>query len=264
MFSMKTLIASEDRRAGSTMAIPDASVGPTSDVSPGLWAIVPVKPFDGAKARLAAVLSASGRRRLAKAMLQDVLDALVATTELAGILVVTHDEAAARLAQNLGAEVIDDVSGCGTNAAVAQGLQFLDSRGRRGALVVPGDVPLMTTDDLREILAYARACPVVLVPAMRDGGTNLLLTQPPGLLPPCFGRDSFARHVAAARALGIEPCILHPEGIGLDIDNPDDVAALIAHPSSTRTHDVLRQLRIDASAVHGRGEGPSAIAGAGV
>jgi 2-phospho-L-lactate/phosphoenolpyruvate guanylyltransferase len=258
--SGKTLVELDSCTLGSVMTNPSrAGARRSSNLRSGLWAVVPVKRFGSAKERLAAALSSKERARLAEAMLRDVLNALVATTELAGILVVTSDESAARLARELGAEVIDDISESGTNAAVARGLRVLTSRGQRGAIVVPGDIPLTTADELHEILSQARFCPIVLIAAARDGGTNLMLTQPPDLLKPCFGPDSFAKHVAAARAMGIEPCILQLDGIGLDIDSSDDLATLIAHRSSTCAGEFLEQLQIASEVVRARDEISSAV-----
>ena len=64
----------------------------------GIWAVVPVKEFEGAKQRLSSALSPEERRALATTMLEDVLDAVSAVRELAGVLVVTLDPAATSLA----------------------------------------------------------------------------------------------------------------------------------------------------------------------
>ena len=60
-----------------------------------ICAFVAFKGFAHAKQRLARDFSARFRERLAQAMLQDVLTALQAVTELAGIAIITSDEAAA-------------------------------------------------------------------------------------------------------------------------------------------------------------------------
>ena len=64
-----------------------------------VWAVVPVKELAGAKQRLSSCLSAEERRTLATTMLEDVLEAVSAVRELAGVLVVTVDPAATSLAQ---------------------------------------------------------------------------------------------------------------------------------------------------------------------
>jgi 2-phospho-L-lactate guanylyltransferase len=203
------------------------------DLGADLWAVVPVKDFSGSKERLASALSPQERTKLAESMFRNVLHVLASTKELAGILVVTNDPFAAEIAQGAGAEVIADKSSSGTNAAVVQGLRVLAARDRGGAVVIPADIPLMTREELDKILNLARTERVIVVPAAADGGTNLLLVQPPDLLVTCFGWDSFARHVEASRAAGCEPCVLHIEGIALDIDTPDDLAALNAIRSRT-------------------------------
>jgi 2-phospho-L-lactate/phosphoenolpyruvate guanylyltransferase len=57
-----------------------------------------------------------------------------------------------------------------------------------------------------------------------------------------FGDDSFLPHLAAARALGIEPTIVKLPGIGLDIDQPRDLQAFRrATPHmATRTAAMLK------------------------
>ena len=67
----------------------------------GVWAVVPVKEIEGAKQRLSSCLSPEERRALASVMLEDVLDAVSAVRELAGLLVVTVDPVAAIARQPL-------------------------------------------------------------------------------------------------------------------------------------------------------------------
>ena len=76
-------------------------------------AAVPVKETTDAKQRLAGVLPGVRRQQLALAMLEDVLAALVRVPELAGILVVTADRAAASLAARHGAHILAEVKGYG-------------------------------------------------------------------------------------------------------------------------------------------------------
>jgi 2-phospho-L-lactate guanylyltransferase len=47
------------------------------------------------------------------------------------------------------------------------------------------------------------------------------------VMPLRFGDDSFLPHLAAARTIGIEPTIVKLPGIGLDIDQPLDIRALL-------------------------------------
>src|SRR5260370_22074517 len=61
-------------------------------------AIVPVKDTNDAKRRLAGVLSATQRQELALAMFEDVLATFGRVRELAGMVLVTADPAAAAIA----------------------------------------------------------------------------------------------------------------------------------------------------------------------
>ena len=70
-------------------------------------AILPVKRFELAKTRLGEQLGPAQRRRLAQAMVSDVLDALVATGGLDAVIV-TNEPAVASLARDRGAAVLAD------------------------------------------------------------------------------------------------------------------------------------------------------------
>jgi 2-phospho-L-lactate guanylyltransferase len=93
------------------------------------------------------------------------------------------------------------------------------------------------------VLAKLERTSVVLTPAARDGGTNILGLSPPNVITPAFGPNSFARHCALARDL--TSAVIPLEGAGRDIDVPADlahipVAAMSA--SGARTIACLRRL----------------------
>ena len=73
-----------------------------------IWAVVPVKELDGAKQRLAPLLSPAQRRALIEVMVGEVLNAVAGAHGLAGIIVVTLDPTTAALASRLGARVVTD------------------------------------------------------------------------------------------------------------------------------------------------------------
>lgn len=210
---------------------------------PDIWALVPVKRLDRAKSRLADVLDPADRQQLARAMLSDVLGTLARVEGLAGILVVTSDVEVAALATEFEAAVLADPPETGFNEAVLHGMHWLDDRYHAGAVVVPGDIPFVTVAEFEAVLDATRRSPIVVVPATRDGGTNMLAVAPPLLMPPAFGTDSFARHVAAAHALGITPQILRLEGAGHDIDVAADLFIDAGSNAAPCTRALIRQLR---------------------
>jgi 2-phospho-L-lactate guanylyltransferase len=203
-----------------------------------IWAAVPVKEFAGAKQRLAPMLTAEQRQALASAMLEDVLAALI-QAPLAGIMVSTIDPLATELARRYGARVVTEGARDGHTGAVMAMARILGAGGH-DMLTVPGDIPRVTAAEITTVIEARRPPPsVTIVPAHDERGSNAVLCSPPLVMPLRFGDDSFAPHLAAARALGIEPTILKLPGIALDIDQPDDVRAFLRAEPPRQTHAFL-------------------------
>ncbi len=200
-----------------------------------VWAAVPVKEFAGAKQRLSPLLTPAQREALAAAMLEDVLAALAAAP-LAGIMVNTLDPVATELARRYGARVVTDDARSGHTGAVTAMARILATEGH-DMLTVPGDIPRVTAVEIATVIEARRSAPsLTIVPAHDERGSNAMLCSPPLLMPFRFGDDSFLPHLAAARALGVEPTILKLPGIGLDIDQPEDVHAFLQATPAMPTH----------------------------
>jgi 2-phospho-L-lactate/phosphoenolpyruvate guanylyltransferase len=210
--------------------------------SKDLWTVVPVKERDRAKERLAPLLPPELRRELALAMLEDVLAALAASAGLAGLLVVTLDPVASLVARRYGARIVEEGARDGHTGAVTAAARLLSAERRGGMLTLPGDIPLVTPHEISELIAAHRPAPsFTIVPSHDEGGSNAILMSPPDAVPLRFGVNSFFPHLRAAEAKGITPTVLRLPGIGLDIDNPEDLAALARHSSPTRMHAFLSQ-----------------------
>ena len=213
----------------------------------GVWAVVPVKRFDQAKQRLSGVLDSVGRASLAAAMLGDVLEQVSGTAGLASVLVVTSDIEATAIAGSFGAAVLTDPADSGVNDAVAYGVSKLGSLGASAAIIAPSDIPFVTSEELGIVLAALGQTAVVLAPATRDGGTNILGLSPPDVITPAFGPDSFARHRSLAHAH--QPVVIRLEGAGRDIDVPPDLAlgpVAASSGSGARTIACLQRLGLPA------------------
>jgi 2-phospho-L-lactate/phosphoenolpyruvate guanylyltransferase len=207
-----------------------------------IWAAVPVKEFAGAKQRLSPLLTPGQRQALAMAMLEDVLAAL-ADAAIAGIMLNTLDPVAGDLARRYGARIITQGARDGHTAAVAAMARILGEEGREAMLALPGDIPRVTSEEIATVIAAHQLSPsVTIVPAHDERGSNAVLCSPPMVMQLRFGDDSFLPHLAAARALGIEPTIVKLPGIGLDIDQPRDLQAFRrATPHmATRTAAMLK------------------------
>ncbi len=209
----------------------------------GVWAAVPVKEFAGAKQRLSPLLTSQQRQALAAAMLEDVLAAL-ADAPIAGIMVNTLDPLATEIARRYGARVITDNARDGHTGAVAAMARILAEEGN-DMLALPGDIPRVTATEIAAVIEARRAAPsLTIVPAHDGRGSNAVLCSPALVMPLQFGDDSFVPHLAAARALGIEPTVVGLPGIGLDIDQPRDIEVLrrVEPRMTTRTGRLLKML----------------------
>ncbi len=211
---------------------------PVADVH----AVVPVKNLRGAKQRLAGVLDQPARTALFRAMLEDVLEALAGAASLAGIVLVTRDAEAIAIAGRYGAECLVEPENRGHTAAVELAAAAIAARGAGTLLQVPGDIPRVTSEEIEAVIAahaHAAAPAVTIAPSRDHRGSNAVLCSPPDVFPFRFGDDSFHPHLAAARAIGVEPTVVERTGIGLDIDTPADLDAFLASPSDTRAYRLL-------------------------
>jgi 2-phospho-L-lactate guanylyltransferase len=210
-----------------------------------LWAVVPVKERVSAKERLAPMLRRETRQMLALAMLEDVLAALTATRGIAGLLVVTVDPEASRLAASYGGRVTELGARDGHTGAVVAAAKLLGTEGCAGMLTLPGDIPLVTPAEIESVLAAHLPAPsFTIVPSHDERGSNAIICSPPDAVPLRFGENSFYPHLEAAETYGIRPNVLHLPGIALDIDNPEDVVSFMRTESPTRAWALLSEERM--------------------
>ncbi len=190
-----------------------------------LWAIVPVKPLSLGKSRLAEVLTAEERADMNRRLLAHTLATLDAVSEIEHILVVSRDQAALALARQYGARTVQEMGAPQLNLALTRATVIAQTHTTRGVLIVPADLPLLTPEDIRAMLARATQPPVVVVaPDHRHRGTNALLVCPAGLITYEFGPDSFRKHCESARQAGARLEICELPSLALDMDLPEDLA----------------------------------------
>lgn len=203
--------------------------------------LVPVKNLSRAKQRLAEVLDQPARTELAQTMLFDVLQTAADWRDRPEVGLVTSDPFALELCQRFGFHSIADNENLGETAAIAKATAICESAGAQCTCVFPGDIPLITVSELEAIFAAAPDHGSVLVPAFDGRGTNAVLRRPAGLFPLRFGNDSFQPHLRAAQATGLPCRVLSLPGVGLDVDNPDDLVRLANAPGETKSQTLLRR-----------------------
>jgi 2-phospho-L-lactate guanylyltransferase len=156
------------------------------------------------------------------------------------VALVTGDVHAQTLAAEYGFGVIEDGRNESETAAIEMATSWCEERSYNTTVVVPGDIPLISSDELHRVLDAAPAEGAVFVPAYDGRGSNCILRRPASLIPLRFGNDSFLPHCDAMKKTGKELVILEMPGIALDIDNPHELEMLVERAGNTRAQNLLR------------------------
>ena len=203
--------------------------------------LVPVKDHALAKSRMGPFLTAQERSLVAKAMLEDLIRALLPLAF--PVAVATNSrQIAARIAK-LGWRLFWEEKQISESASVDAASGHLADEGARAVLRLPADLPLIQTGDVAELCLETPQAPCAVVTPSWDGtGTNALLRTPPALFPSHFGPGSFALHAEAASRVGACLRIVQNPRLALDLDDVTDIARFLSSPSECETYRTLMEL----------------------
>ena len=182
--------------------------------------IVPIKPFQHAKGRLAESLSPSSRARLARECAEYVL----AAADWLDIVVVTDASVGNDVpawALNRGVTCLTQTSP-GLNGAVRDGVSYAITHSYNTAVIAHSDVPLATS-----VRAFIEPDTICIVPDQAKDGTNLLSLPISHAAAREFqfhyGAGSFGAHEAESIACGFTPRVAIDARWALDLDEPHDL-----------------------------------------
>lgn len=183
------------------------------------WVIIPVKPPEQAKMRLAGALDPKARAALVAAMLRHVAQAAAAATLVDRVCLLGPSRHG--LPDSL--PLLADPGG-GLNPALQSALAQLSGEIVTRLIVLPADLPMLSTNDV-QLLASAPAGTVAIAPDRHGTGTNALSLPLPGAggFTFAFGTDSFAQHQTQSELLGFKIETIHSNGLARDIDVPGDL-----------------------------------------
>ena len=215
-----------------------------------------VVPFaaETPKTRLESVLTLSERLAFARAMLADILQAIVdagheptvvstAPLELAGLDLPDTVVTAASVTVDR-RPLTDAVNAWlpGSNAAATD-------ETTAGTAVVMADLALATPDALRRLLTSG--ADVAIAPG-RAGGTNALVVREPAFTVDYHG-PSYLDHCEIAREVGATLETVDSFRLGTDIDDPADLVEVLVHGRETdRAATYLRKLGFELDDRDGR------------
>lgn len=182
-----------------------------------IWAVIPVKPPQGAKTRLAGKLSPSEREALVRAMLAHVHGVVKASGKIDRVLILGPS----RLGLPDDVPLLAD-PGTGLNPALQSVLPQVEAD---RLIVLHADLPGITPAEI-DRLAGAPEGVIAIGPDRHGKGTNALSLPLPRAkdFTFAFGPDSYARHVAEAGRLGIAIETIRSPGLERDVDEPEDLA----------------------------------------
>ena len=189
-----------------------------------LWAIIPVKPLNRAKSRLANVLTPEQRSDFAETMLRHVLKVVSEAPQVTGTLVISRDPRALSIARDYGAKTVQESTPSDLNPALERATEIVRLWNGRAVLILPADLPFLTHEDIATMAHMGMYEPTVVIASDKEhDGTNAMLIRPVGLINYHYGIGSFVLHEQEALQVGATVKYFNSETLTLDIDVPADL-----------------------------------------
>lgn len=210
------------------------------------YLLIPVKDLAHAKQRLSWLMTQEERTRLAWEMLVLTLDLAARVRNADRVAMVTSYQPALELAGRYGMEVIRETEQVSESASVDSASRELERKGALAVLRLPIDLPLLTHEEIEQVLERdSPGTGAVIVPSRDGSGTNAILRRPPTLFPSHFGPGSLDKHKYEAELLNLKCDVIAVEGIALDIDEPEDLIELFRQPRRSIIRDLLVEMGIE-------------------
>ena len=177
-------------------------------------AVMPLKQGIDRKSRLSGTLSPDQRSILSDHMADHVQSVLNACQRIDRVLIVSSEKSP-RV--------------CGWRRDHGRGLNveltaLRASLADTSMIIVHGDLPLLSTDDVSALIAAAGKG-VAIAPDRHGTGTNALACAAHASVAFAFGPDSCALHLAST---GGRAQLVERSGLAIDVDTPDDLDCALA------------------------------------
>ncbi len=189
------------------------------------WAVIPVKGLAESKTRLSTSLQGDQRRILVEALLEDVLSSIIRSRVYGTVMLISPDESVGSRFRSQEVSFLKQI-GVGLNRAVEQANRLATQKHARSLTTVLADIPLVEAIDFKELLTLGTAGRKVVMAPSFKGGTNVMLTSPPGVISPSYGRWSYSKHLRQAQISRLNAYSISNSRISFDIDTVSDLMEL--------------------------------------
>ena len=187
-----------------------------------ICAIVPVKKLSRSKLRLKKSLDPTERQDLTLKMLKHVLN--VVTKSINEVLVIGSDEEIKKISTEYDV-IFEKDKTSSLNGAIDQAIRKSIKHKHDAILLVAGDLPLLSNQDLKRLINSIDDESVVICPS-KDCGTNALFLHPPRAIKVHFGINSLEKHLREAVNRNRNFRLFWSLGFAFDVDMPEDLQLL--------------------------------------
>lgn len=178
-----------------------------------IWtAIVPLKAAAERKTRLVGALGSAEKAALAEGMADHVIATLAGVPAIGAIRVLSPAPG------DIPGTVWEPDHGEGLNAELDRVCAVLAGG---PVLIVHADLPLLGADDVTALIAAAQVAGAAIATDRHGTGTNALAMRAAACVGFAFGPDSLALHLHRLP----DATVVRREGLAIDIDTADDIAA---------------------------------------
>ncbi len=209
------------------------------------WAVLPVKKYSIGKSRLRGLFSEAELADLNRQLFESTFTKIQDVPAIDEILVVSREEHALAWCETHGGLALLEDEPSTLNSAITQAQETILRNGSGRVMILPSDLPLMTSNDLSKLICLAEGeRKLAIVPDHYQTGTNALVMSEPQLIEPRFGSGSYRKHTRQALDKNAQLVVYLNENIQWDLDTSLELCRIInTQPEIT----LLSQLRKETS-----------------
>ena len=206
--------------------------------------IIPVKSFSKSKSRLN--LPESKVTNLCEIMLKEILQVVSETKSIDDVLLVSKDESAFKIGKQFRCTEIVDEKESGVNDAITLANMYLAENRYDCSIVLPQDLPLITTEDLNNLIwFYEKTKNAIIVPSRHFDGTNALVRRPKLDLKTRYDEGSYRFQFEPLIATNVKYSLGLIHRIMIDVDSVLDVNYVIKQNTKPMFCNKMREIFSD-------------------